>query len=211
MNSNSNEFNGKFEETVSSFCKFVKNLPAHLAAAVKPQSAKAASFIEKIDIDSPVILTFAFICFIVHVITSLVYRDFSLVYFSVLTFNSRDFRLFSILTLFKEVSHVFGHSSWDHITGNLVHILLVGPACEAEYGAASLIKIILLTSLTSGLAHNIVGISNSSQLGASGIVFMLILLNSLLNTKAGKIPLTFIIQGSIWIWKEVISGKFVMS
>lgn len=44
------------------------------------------------------------------------------------------------------------------------------------------------------------------QLGASGVVFSLILLNSLLAVRVGKIPLTFVCQVVLWIYKEVVEG-----
>ena len=196
------------DDNVRKFEKKVKEVPKLISEIIMPLSPDVANFIASIDIDSPVILTFSFICFVVHCITSFIKPNFSLIYCSVFSFYSHDFKLFSLLTLFKQFSHIIGHSSWDHLYGNLVHILLVGPSCEKEYGPTSLLGIILLTAITSGLAHNIIGQRNSCQLGASGIVFMLILLNSLSDKKSGKMPFTFILQASIWIWKEVIAGLF---
>jgi membrane associated rhomboid family serine protease len=49
----------------------------------------------------------------------------------------------------------------------------VGPSCEREFGAFNLVKIMLWTALVSGLAHMLLGPANAIQLGASGVVFML--------------------------------------
>jgi hypothetical protein len=42
-----------------------------------------------------------------------------------------------------------------------------------------------------------------AQMGLSGVVFMLILLNSLLAVKTRKIPITFLIVAYMWVRKEV--------
>ena len=42
--------------------------------------------------------------------------------------------------------------------------------------------------------------------GASGIVFMLILLSSLVNFKSGQIPLTFVLVAILFFGREVVSA-----
>jgi membrane associated rhomboid family serine protease len=49
----------------------------------------------------------------------------------------------------------------------------VGPACEREFGAYNLVKIMTWTAVVSGVAHMVLGPANAYQLGASGVVFML--------------------------------------
>jgi membrane associated rhomboid family serine protease len=49
---------------------------------------------------------------------------------------------------------------------------------------------------------------NSVQLGASGIAFMMILLTSLAETRVGKVPLTFVIQVVVWVYKEAVDCLF---
>ncbi len=49
----------------------------------------------------------------------------------------------------------------------------VGPNCEREFGAANLLDIMTWTGIVSGVAHMIFGPANAFQLGASGVVFML--------------------------------------
>ena len=51
----------------------------------------------------------------------------------------------------------------------------------------------------------------SVQLGASGVVFMFILLNSLLRLKSGTIPMTFILQLLLWCNKEIVAQMLVTS
>jgi membrane associated rhomboid family serine protease len=43
-------------------------------------------------------------------------------------------------------------------------------------------------------------------MGASGIVFMLIILSSLTNFRTGRIPLTFIVVAILFIGEEVVNG-----
>jgi membrane associated rhomboid family serine protease len=63
---------------------------------------------------------------------------------------------------------------------------------------------ILVTALVTGLV-NIIS-SPHYLLGASGIVFMLIILASIVNIRGGSIPLTFILVAIIFIGKEVSDG-----
>lgn len=66
-----------------------------------------------------------------------------------------------------------------------------------------MMKIMFVTAIASSLAHIWFGASSTLQLGASGIVFMQILLSSLIEVKHGRIPLTFVVQGALWCYKEV--------
>jgi hypothetical protein len=43
-------------------------------------------------------------------------------------------------------------------------------------------------------------------MGASGVVFMLILLVSFTNVRGGEIPITFILVALLFIGKELLSG-----
>ena len=56
--------------------------------------------------------------------------------------------------------------------------LVIGPPLEERYGSRVLLTGILLTALISGLLQTVL-FPNSALLGASGIVFMLIMLSSL--------------------------------
>jgi rhomboid protease GluP len=66
-----------------------------------------------------------------------------------------------------------------------------------------MMKIMLVTAITSSAAHVVLGASHTLQLGASGIVFMQILLSSLIEVKHGRVPLTFLVQVMLWCYKEV--------
>lgn len=103
--------------------------------------------------------------------------------------------------------HVLGHASYAHFTGNMVLMLVVGPPMEERYGSRCLFFGILLTALISGLLQCFF-FPGHALLGASGIVFMLILLSSLSGMKSGTIPLTLIFVAIIYLGQEVYSGLF---
>ena len=99
-------------------------------------------------------------------------------------------------------THILGHGSWEHYLGNFMLILLLGPILEERHGSMSLLVMMLVTALVTGLAN--VALSSNPLLGASGIVFMMILLASTANIKqGGEIPLTFIAVALIYMGGEV--------
>lgn len=149
--------------------------------------------------NSPVVLTFALICTAVFFANKSL-GDSLLPYFVVGT-DIQWNNPFSILTL---VTHVIGHASIEHLLGNMTFILLVGPIIEEKYGSPKTMVMMLLTALVTGLLN--VGFFSTGLLGASGIVFMFILLVSFTNTSEGQIPLTFILVALLFLGKEVIAS-----
>jgi rhomboid protease GluP len=102
------------------------------------------------------------------------------------------------------VSHVAGHASWDHLIGNLSFILLLGPILEEKYGSGPLAFMILITALIIG-ALNVLLLPTALH-GASGIVFMCILLASFTNARSGEIPVTFILVAVLYLSREVMNS-----
>lgn len=111
---------------------------------------------------------------------------------------------FSLFAPIRMFTHVLGHSDWNHLLSNLTFILLLGPLLEEKYGSQQLFIMILITAFATALFNTI--LFSTGLLGASGIVFMMILLSSFSNFKHGEIPLTFIIVSSLFIGKELIAG-----
>jgi membrane associated rhomboid family serine protease len=188
----------------------IERLPSQLAAKLRPYSPTAAYVVAAIDIDAPLTFVLAFSCVLVHTLNWVLGGDgwLSRTLFAVPPMSM--FSFFNPLSYWRLFSHVLGHGSWTHLHGNLVNMLLVAPNCEREYGVFNLFKIMMWTALSSGLAHMLFGSSNAYQLGASGIVFMLILLNSLVEARHGRVPLTFICQvrGGVrvrcgWLWVKL--------
>ncbi|HHL73112.1 MAG TPA: rhomboid family intramembrane serine protease [Bacteroidetes bacterium] len=110
------------------------------------------------------------------------------------------------LTYFRLFSHVLGHANIEHLSGNLLFILLLGPILEEKYGSIRLTTMALITALITGLLNTL--LFNTGLLGASGIVFMLILLSSFVNFRSGEIPLTFILIMITFLSREVYSALF---
>ena len=74
-----------------------------------------------------------------------------------------------------------------------------------KYGSRSLLFGMLLTAFVTGLAHLLLN-GSAALLGASGIVFMLILLASFASFRQGTIPMTFLLIAGIYIGNEIITG-----
>lgn len=185
---------------------YAEKFPKLLANKLRPKYELLANIVEIIDVDAPLTLLYCFTCIFVQFLNYVILGD-SIIkkYFAVPSWSV--FVLFSPVSYFRLFSHILGHSSWNHVIGNVVHLLLVGPACEHALGTLLLLKIMLLTALSSGTMYVARGPDFSVQLGASGIVFTLILLNSLLQVKSGTIPLTFLCQAVMWCSKEIyLSG-----
>jgi len=101
-------------------------------------------------------------------------------------------------------THALGHSGTTHYLNNFIIILLVGPMLEEKYGTKWMIIMMVVTAFITGLLWVIM--SPYTKLGASGIVFMLILLSSFTNLQKGRIPLTLILAVVIYLGREVISA-----
>ncbi len=98
--------------------------------------------------------------------------------------------------------HIFGHTDWNQITGNLAFILLLGPALEDRFGSGLLALMIIITAFVTGIINAC--FIPSILMGASGTVFMMILLSSYTTIDKTKIPLTFILVCLTYIGKEFL-------
>lgn len=157
---------------------------------------------KKLHYNSPVILTFFFLSLATLALGALTKGWTTRYLFSV--YRSPVTPLFFV----RLFGHVLGHSGYAHFSGNMVLLLVLGPPMEEKYGSRALLAGILLTALISGLLQCLL-FPGAALLGASGIVFMLILLSSLAGMKAGTIPLTLILVAAIYLGQEVCSALFV--
>ena len=101
-------------------------------------------------------------------------------------------------------AHVLGHADMSHYMGNMLLMLLVGPPLEEKYGSRSLLLFIALTALATGLVEFLFFPGNG-LLGASGVVFMMIVLSSFTGSRGG-IPLTVIVVAILYLGREIVSG-----
>lgn len=177
------------------------------AVAHSPDSVK--KYAGLFEFDSPVVITLVTVCTLIHAVTAFIWSDFTLHFFSCHPFPFTSLAMDPFRTWWRLLSHTLGHSSWQHLSGNASLILLVGPPCEKEYGSRTLLRILSWTAFTTGLCHNTLGPRNAVLMGASGIAFALILLNSLLNVHDRRIPVTFVLTCALWLSSEC--GGFVMN
>ena len=112
------------------------------------------------------------------------------------------------LTYVRFFGHVLGHAGWEHFLNNMLLLLVVGPPMEEKYGSIPLLKGIVLTALVTGVLQCVL-FPRTGLLGASGIVFMLIMLSSLAGSKNGGIPITFILVGVLYLSQQVYSIFFI--
>ena len=87
-------------------------------------------------------------------------------------------------------------------------VLVVGPPLEEKYGSLNLLLAVGLTALISGLVQFIF-FPGAALLGASGIVFMMIVMSSLAGMKSHCIPLTLIFVVVFYLGGEIMDGLFV--
>ena len=152
----------------------------------------------KLKFNSPVVLGFSLLCVAVFFLDKIMLGQL-IPYFALghVSFSNPV----SLITLF---THVIGHASLEHLIGNLTFILLLGPIIEEKFGDRRTLLMMLLTALATGLLNIL--FFHTGLMGASGIVFMFILLVSFTNTKSGEIPLTFILIAILFIGKEILQS-----
>lgn len=150
----------------------------------------------RIDYNAPFVLSFTLACGAIFAMDRLVNGWLIFNFFSI----SRAFSFLDPISYLTLVSHVFGHATPEHLILNLSIILLVGPILEEKYGTQSLLTMCLVTALITGMLNNL--LFSTGLLGASGLAFMFIVLSSFANSKAGTIPLTFILVALIYVGNE---------
>ncbi len=147
--------------------------------------------------NAPVVLTFALLAFLVHVISARTGGTLAPAYFAALP----DFDYRSFWSWFRLVSHVLGHRDMAHLAANFSVILLIGPILEEKHGSRRLLILIFVTALVTGVLNTL--FFNTGLMGASGVVFMMILLGSFANHRPGEIPMTFLLIIGLYLAGEV--------
>ncbi len=150
--------------------------------------------------NAPVVLTFALLSLLALLLGEVTGGRTTFAFFSVYRASLRD-----PLTYIRFFGHVLGHANYTHYMGNMLLFLLIGPPLEEKYGSKPLLKMIAVTALITGLIHFLL-FPGSSLLGASGIVFMMIVLSSFTETKRGGIPLTLILVVALYLGQELLAG-----
>ena len=156
----------------------------------------------RVSFNAPAILTFTGLCVIARIL-------------SMLTGGASDKLLFSVyrssmldpLTYVRCFTHVLGHASWDHLLGNLMYILILGPMIEEKYGTRNTALVIAVTAAVTGII-NMAFFPGVMLLGASGVVFAMILMASITTTEDRTIPVTFILVAVLYLGQQIWQGLF---
>lgn len=156
----------------------------------------------RIQYNAPVVLTFFFLSLGVLILGTVTDGRTNTLFFSV--YASSWTSPFTYVRLF---GHVLGHSGITHWTGNMTLFLLLGPILEEKYGSRGLFIMMLIVAVVTGLI-NMVFFPGIALMGASGIVFMMMILSSVVSVRRGEIPMTLIIVAVIYLGQEVYDGLF---
>lgn len=151
----------------------------------------------KIAYNAPVALTFSLLALIALLLDPITNGWTTAHLFSVYRCSLSD-----PLAFFRFFGHVLGHSGFSHYIGNIVLILVLGPNLEERFGSWNVLWAILLTAFISGLVQFIF-FPGTALLGASGIVFMMILLSSFGGVRNGVIPVTLILVAIFYLGGEL--------
>lgn len=150
--------------------------------------------------NSPVILTFSIICLATLLIDMLTKGGSNRLLF--VCYGHAN--LLDPLTYLRMFSYVFGHANFAHFAGNITMLLLVGPIVENHYGSWNTVIMMAATALAGGLLNMF--FFDTGILGASGLVFLMIILSAFTSMKKGEIPLTLILIAAIYLGQEIYSG-----
>jgi len=154
----------------------------------------------RIRYNAPVTLTFALAATALLAIDSIFGAHLIANYFTLPGAGQFDWG--NVFSYFRLFSYTLGHASWPHLIGNFSFILLLGPILEEKHGSVQLLLLMLVTALITGLINVI--FFPTGLLGASGIAFMMILLISFTNIKAGEVPLTFFLVLVVYLVEQII-------
>ena len=156
-----------------------------------------------IDLNSPVILGFFFICIAVLVVNSL---TGGMANRMLACYRTGWLDPFQYLRLF---THILAHQNFSHLANNFLLILAVGPMVEEKYGSKNTAVMFLFTAAVTGAIHLLL-YRSTMLIGASALVFKLILLASFTNIREGKLPLTVLLVGLLYIGTETVLGLYTV-
>ena len=156
----------------------------------------------RLSFNAPAVLTFTALCVIAQIISMLTRGESNRVLFSVYRASLLD-----PLTWIRCFTHVLGHAGWEHLLGNVMYILILGPMIEEKYGTTTTAFIMAATALVIGII-NMVFFPGVMLLGASGIVFAFILIASITIREDNTIPITFILVAVLYLGQQIWQGLF---
>ena len=157
------------------------------------------SFLSRIRYNSPVILSFSLLSTAIFLLNIILAGNL-MPFFTL----SPYFNFSSIWWYFSLFTYTLGHANLAHLFGNISFMLLLGPILEEKYGSKAILLMMVFTAFFTAILNNL--FFSTGIIGASGIVFMMIILVSFANTKGNDIPLTFILVLVLYLGKEVFNA-----
>ena len=115
-----------------------------------------------------------------------------------------DFQLSNWKWYVSLFGYVMGHAGITHLVGNLSIFLLLGPIIEKRYGSQKFLLMIALTAIITALVH--IFFWDDRLVGASGVVFMMIVISSLIDIQGKEIPFTSILIILLFVGQEVLNS-----
>lgn len=188
---------------VQSFYTAIGGKMSDYLSSLEPQSPKNSGDKKRklrIRYDSPVTLTFALLSLVALGLGYLTKGWTTENLFSVYRSG------FSPLWVVRLFGHTLGHANMTHYVSNMTLFLLLGPQLETRYGSKNLLEMIGISSVVAAV-FQMIFFSNTMLLGASGLVFMMIILTSAVNLKDGEgIPLSMILIVLIYLGSEIVDA-----
>ena len=158
--------------------------------------------IGRIKYNSPVVLTFFFLTLAVLLLSMLTKGASTDLLFCIYRTSFKD-----PLAYLRIFTHILGHANFAHWAGNMTLFLLLGPILEEKYGSENLLIMMAVVAVLTGII-NLILFPDSALMGASGIVFMMMLLSSVVSVSKGEIPLTLIVVAVVYLGQEIYNGLF---
>ena len=84
----------------------------------------------------------------------------------------------------------------------MLMLLVLGPLLEEKYSARSMMLLIAVTALITGVLSWLLT-PDAAMRGASGVVFAMILLSSFTQCSAGTIPLTVPLVAALYLAQQI--------
>ena len=156
-----------------------------------------------IDLNAPVILWLTLIALIVLIIDLVTPADM------IMLLGARRTSFLDPMQYIRLFTHVVVHGGISHYVTNFMMILAIGPMVEEKYGSMRLLLITVITAFVTGLI-NVIFFPGAVTVGASGIVFMLILMASFTNIRQGRLPITVLLVAVLYIGNEIMLGLFTV-
>jgi len=156
----------------------------------------------KIKYNAPTTLTYTFFCVLVVLADHFLFHGLTRAFFTVP--NAASFNLLRPVNYLRLFTHIAGHADWNHLMGNMAYVLLLGPMLEEAYGSLTMFLMIVVTGFVTGVLNAC--FFPQPLLGASGVVFMMILLASFTNHGDDDIPLTFILIVILYLGREILNA-----